>query len=105
VAERNAAARAELEGPPCPPALAHVVRWFAELSSARGGSGFGANPISYAEIEAWARLTRRYPSSVEVALLRDVDSAYLRVAAEWTSQPSPASRSQAKTPPATRSAR
>lgn len=35
----------------------------------------GANPISYLEIDAWARLTSCAPSPWEVSVLRRMDSA------------------------------
>jgi hypothetical protein len=68
----------ELDGPPCPPELVYVLTWFYELAAARGSSGFGLNPISYSEIDAWARLSGIEIDSSEVALVRLVDAAFLR---------------------------
>lgn len=41
----------------------------------RSGSGFGANPISYADIAAWARFSRTRPRAMEVDWLLDLDTA------------------------------
>ena len=46
---------------------------FLELDAARGANGFGPNPLSYTEIDAWARLTGARLSAWEVSLLRDID--------------------------------
>lgn len=57
----------------------HVWEWFLELHAARSGSGFGPNPIGYADIDAWARLSRRRLAAWEVAAIRAMDQAYLEV--------------------------
>jgi len=62
-----------------PPAAAHVLGWFWELNACRGSNGFGANPISYSEISAWASLTGHIMRPAEVRLLRVIDGAYLSV--------------------------
>jgi len=80
---------AELVIPPCPSMLAHIVQcffgsdkrlriggWFGELSETRP-SGFGAGAITYAEIDAWARLTGRSPTRFEVYVLRRADAAFV----------------------------
>lgn len=51
--------------------------WFCELSAARGGNGFGLSPISFTEIDAWARVTGERPTPWEVGLLRRIDTAIL----------------------------
>ncbi|MCY1042711.1 hypothetical protein OV208_15410 [Corallococcus sp. bb12-1] len=60
-----------------PDSLAHVWGWFAELSNARGAGAFSLNPISFQDIESWARLTGSRPTSFEVQLLRRLDEAFL----------------------------
>ena len=44
---------------------------------ARSANGFGMNLLSYTEIDAWARLTRRVLSAWEVAALKALDVLYL----------------------------
>jgi len=62
--------------------VAHLWRWFVDLHSARGSSGYGPNPIPYAEIAAWASLTGWPPSPWEVAIIRRIDTVFLKVAAQ-----------------------
>lgn len=71
-----------LNGPvEMPIAAAHVWRWFTELSNARS-CGMAANPISFVEIESWARLTGRSPTAQDVWLLSKIDTLWRTVAAE-----------------------
>jgi hypothetical protein len=67
----------DLQGPPLPPEIEHVWRWFDDLQSARGNSGFGLNPLSYSELQAWATMTHCAPTPFEVRLLKDLDLLYL----------------------------
>jgi hypothetical protein len=62
-----------------PADIAYLLGWFSELSAASGSGGFGASPIGYAEILAWAHLTRRTPTPFEIDVLRRIDSALLAV--------------------------
>lgn len=81
-------AAAELAGPEFPEACAYVWTWFCELharpsststlASAGGvATTVATAPISYAEIIAWAQLTRRRPQAWEVELLREIDMVWL----------------------------
>jgi hypothetical protein len=56
--------------------VAHVWDWFLDLAHARS-VGYTANPISYVEIEAYARLYGLDILPIEVALLRRLDMAAL----------------------------
>jgi hypothetical protein len=60
----------------------YLWNWYVELASARGGSGFGPNPIGFCDIEAWARLTGRRPIPWEVETLRRMDDATLLAVAK-----------------------
>jgi hypothetical protein len=42
-----------------------------------GSNGFSRNPISFCEIEAWARLTGAAPEPWEIELITAMDSAAL----------------------------
>lgn len=75
----------------------HLWLWFCDLSSARTGSGFGANPISYVEIAAWARLTGNDPTPWEVSVLRRMDIAALEKFAKKTPKTAVGKKNQ-KTP-------
>lgn len=56
----------------------HIVDLFWRLCSARTSSGFGLNPLSYTEIEAFDRLNRLRLLPSEVEFLKQMDAAYLR---------------------------
>lgn len=73
----GALATAELAGPAFPEACAYVWTWFCELLAARSAGPNGTNPLGFAELAAWARLTRRAPAAWEVDLLRALDVAWL----------------------------
>jgi hypothetical protein len=81
-AEATGKRHPDLDGPSVDPAAMYLYRWWLELHSARGGNGFGPEPISYTELDAWARLTRRSPTAEEVTALRTMDDAYLSMYAE-----------------------
>lgn len=67
----------ELTSVKCPPLLHYMWLAFLELNSGRGSSGFGPQPLSYQEIESWARLTRRHLTAWQVQLLKRLDAMYL----------------------------
>ena len=69
----------------CPPAAEYVWQWYCEISRRRGGNGFSANPISYTDVESWARLTRTTPSGLDVEWIMDLDDARAMASAGETS--------------------
>lgn len=60
-----------LELPELEDALRYPILWFYQVK--------GPEPLSYVEIDAWARLTHSYPSPQEVELLMALDTDYLTV--------------------------
>ena len=48
----------ESKAPGIPVGGALVWRWFLDLNRTRSSSGFAPNPLTYSEIEAYARLYR-----------------------------------------------
>ncbi|WP_162300876.1 phage tail assembly chaperone [Alkalilacustris brevis] len=60
-----------------PAGAAPLWRAFLELSMARSWHQFGPNPISYQEIEAWARLKRWPLQPHHIDALRAMDAALL----------------------------
>lgn len=70
-------AAAMLEGPPVPDEFAYLRTWVYELHG-RSGLGMGGfAPLSYATIDAWARLTDRTVTPAEVEALIQLDTALL----------------------------
>lgn len=59
------------EQPKCPEAFAHLWQWFLEIQTSES--------LTFAEIEAWSRLTHRRITGQEAAILRRLDSIYLKV--------------------------
>jgi hypothetical protein len=82
VARQSGVVPPELRDCPEPPRdLQYLFDWFSELSATRS-SGFGLSALSYVDIDAWARLTRRVLRPWEVRALRDLDTIFLSVRAE-----------------------
>ncbi|MGA0608827.1 phage tail assembly chaperone [Caldimonas sp. KR1-144] len=86
----------DLDGPGIDPGLAYLTEWWRELDEARAEGFNGLQPLSYAEIEAWARLTGRSPSVDEVTTLQRIDRAYRRMYAEESARRREAERTKAK---------
>lgn len=59
-----------------------VWGWFLKLHSRRTSSGFGVNPISYSEIEAFFRLQDYFPHSWEVDIIHLFDDVALQYYAD-----------------------
>lgn len=82
----------ELVEPECPAMLVHVWRWFLDLSTTRGSTGFGPAPLGYRDIAAWSALMRTSPTPFEVALLRELDRLFF---AECVAEPGKGARHDA----------
>jgi hypothetical protein len=63
--------------PAVPPAGALAWAWFIELSGTRGYNAVGPNPITYAEIAAWAALMRWPLRPEDVQAIRVLDEVYI----------------------------
>ena len=74
----SVAARAELAGPGLPIEAGYLWGWFVELNAGRSSNGFAANPISWAEIDAWARRTGTDPLPWEVRWIKVLDATWMR---------------------------
>jgi len=73
-AERGSSrALCELEGPEFPETLAYLWDWTRELRSAPRVGVNGVEPISWADIDSWARLTGRDLATHEVQALIALD--------------------------------
>ena len=74
---KNAASRqrylAELETPPFPGALLYLWQAYLRLARRRGSGGVGANPIGFADIDAFVRLTGIRLAPWEVEMLEELD--------------------------------
>ncbi|NAZ37146.1 hypothetical protein [Rubellimicrobium sp. CFH 75288] len=65
------------KGPEPPPEAVHIWNAFMALHLARSASDLGPNPLGWAEIDAWCRLTRTRLDPWEAEAIRALDDAYL----------------------------
>lgn len=56
--------------------------WFMELNEARSSSGFGLNPITYSDIEAYFRLQKIVPEKWEIDTIKRLDREVLSIYAK-----------------------
>jgi hypothetical protein len=61
-----------------PMILFEIWQVFLRLNSARTSNGFGANPLTYLEIDAFCRLTNQHFSSFELDIIKQLDSLVLK---------------------------
>lgn len=76
MAQKSGRACPELMQPDVPRETWYLWRWFCEISQGRQRSEI-LNPLSWAEIKAWAEMTNRNPNPWEVATIRAIDWEYL----------------------------
>ena len=76
--ERTGKKHPDLELPAVHASHAYLVAWFNELADTR----HNGRPISFTEIEAWARLHGRQLAGWEVDAIRRMDEACLQVHAK-----------------------
>jgi hypothetical protein len=85
-----------LDLPSVPRELEYLLGWFWEIRSAVGGSGFGANPISFSEIKAWCDLTDIELSPWEVFVLKRMDNEFLKISNKSSKDKMNASKAKAR---------
>ena len=62
--------------PAMPELLSHIWFWFCDLSAGRS-VGMAANPISWADMQAYFSLTGERPSKFELDAIRLIDNLAL----------------------------
>jgi hypothetical protein len=67
----------ELKVPKMPTLVKYLWDYFLELHNRRTNYGWGHVPLSFAEIDAWERKTRRSLDPWELEALLEIDAAYL----------------------------
>lgn len=70
----------ELVGPPMPPLAERAWQVFHDLSATRASGMGGVGAITYAETDAYCRLTDTALTPLDVALVREADAAFLSYA-------------------------
>lgn len=86
LAAQGRAVPENLRSLPFPEGLEYLWGWFSELQTARTSNGFGVNPITYGELQAWSHMTARDLDAWEVQLLKDLDLRYLASSAEVSAE-------------------
>ena len=66
-----------IDAPPLPELTAYLWGYYQELHRRRVNYGWGHVPLSFSEVEAWARLTKRKLDPWELSALLDIDAVYL----------------------------
>lgn len=61
-----------------PDMFSEVWSWFLRLNNRRQSSGFGYNPLSYSEIEAFFNLLEYNPQQWELEILEVLDSVAMK---------------------------
>lgn len=73
----NPLAIARLTPPEIPESVDYLWGWTMELHGRSGAHMAGLNPLSYATVDAWSRLTHTYPDPLEVHALMALDAVLL----------------------------
>jgi hypothetical protein len=98
--DRHPGAENDPDAPEIPPTGQRVWGLFLDLHATRSSNGFGANPISYAEIEAMSRMRREPVRPFELDIIRALDATWLEVAAAMAKEPDKPKVSSEKVTPA-----
>lgn len=77
---RGHAGRAALNGPTVPVPMRYLIDWWHEVGLGRGAGGFGPAAITWADVDAWARVTQTPVSGAEALVLLRMDRAFLAAA-------------------------
>lgn len=72
----------QVQEPEIPDEGEHVWLWFWSLNHRRQHGMNGPQPLTYAEIASWSRMTGEILLREELAILTDMDDAYLSALAE-----------------------
>ncbi|NIA10012.1 MAG: hypothetical protein GWP10_09860 [Nitrospiraceae bacterium] len=65
-----------------PDCVKYLWEWFWEINESRSSNGFGLNPISYLEIQAWNNLTMNQVHPWEVIAIKKMDVVFRAFYAE-----------------------
>lgn len=75
--KRVAALEAELALPPFPEAVRYLWRAFARIRRRNAGNGFGATPITWADLDAYSRLSGMHLKPWEIEIIEMLDDLLL----------------------------
>lgn len=75
--ERKAELEAELALPPFPEALRYLWTAFVRIRRRNAGNGFGATPVTWADLDAYSRLSGMRLLPWEIEIIEQLDDALL----------------------------
>jgi hypothetical protein len=74
----------DLDGHDFPHGCDNWWRWFLELSSTRPISSAGPCAITYTELKAWAIMTGKRLTPLDVLMVKRLDATYLKAVEDLT---------------------
>lgn len=77
---------------------AHLLNAWQELHAGRGSNGFGPNPISWPDLQAWSALTGSVVTPFEARVIMQIDRVWLDIQAKAPPPPKPAGTTPPKSP-------
>lgn len=83
-AKRIAELENELALPPIPAAVVYLWATFIRLHNRRGSNGMGPNPITWADIESFMRLSGVSLAPWEIEIIEDLDGVFFAQQAKKT---------------------
>lgn len=69
----------QLDVPECPEGMQYLMGYFAEMNKRRGSNGWGFNPLSFGDLEAWARSRNISLLPFERAALDGLEAVFLKI--------------------------
>lgn len=75
--QRTGKTHPDLISPEISDEVMYIWTWFQELNCQRTSNGFGLNPITFLEIQAWANMTHKSPTAWEISALRAIDMTWI----------------------------
>ncbi|KRA42092.1 hypothetical protein [Devosia sp. Root635] len=85
--ERQAELEAELALPTFPEAVQYLWTTFVRIRRRNAGNGFGATPITWADLDAYSRLSGMRLLPWEIEIIEQLDDAYLTSTREQEDTP------------------
>jgi len=71
-----------LNGAPLPQSVSYLWSAYIRLHARRSSNGFGSNPLTWSDIEAFSRLSGIRLLPWEVEIIESIDNAYIAKQAE-----------------------
>jgi|SRR6056297_1063877 len=77
------------DAPEIPFYIVHIWEWFWQINKGRSAGMSGPNPITWQDIVNWNKLLNKQIRPIEVEILYEIDSVYLKKNAERAKKKKP----------------